>query len=253
MHERSRNGYFSALFTIAAAFGPGGCTQTEAHAAPATAASPVVVELFTSEGCSSCPPADRVLADLEAKNPGSVIPLGFHVDYWDNIGWKDPFSQPAWTERQQAYSRAQGRSGLYTPEMVVDGREEFVGSDASHAESAIATAAKRPKTSVTMTIARTGGARSLDVKLGPLASTEPAEVILALTDAHASIDVKSGENGGRKLEHTAIVRSVRMLGAAGSGATFSIPIDASAASKRAVVLVQEKSSRAIVGAATLTL
>ncbi|MGH7280187.1 MAG: DUF1223 domain-containing protein, partial [Polyangiaceae bacterium] len=140
------------------------------------------------------------------------------------------------------------------PEMVVDGKEEFVGSDASHAESAIASAAKHAKTPVAISIAQAGSARSLAVKIGALSSPESADVLYALTTAHASIDVKSGENGGRKLEHTAIVRSLRVLGAASAaGSTFSIPIDANAGPERAVVLVQEKRSRAIVGAATINL
>ena len=255
MSRRSRNAYFSAIFAITGSLGTSSCTQNEAHASPpAVASSPVIVELFTSEGCSSCPPADRVLADLESKNPATVIPLAFHVDYWDGIGWKDPFSSPAWTDRQQTYSRAQGRSGVYTPEMLVDGREEFVGSDAAHAESAIASAQKRAKTSVSVTIVPTGGARSLAVKLGPASSPEAADVMLALTDERASIDVKSGENAGRTLDHTAIVRSLRAVGAASAaGSTLSIPIDANATSKRAVVFVQERKSRAILGAATVTL
>lgn len=254
MRGPSRKRYFPAIFAIAGALAPSACAQNEAHAAPPVASAPVVVELFTSEGCSSCPPADRVLADLEAKNPGGVIPLAFHVDYWDGIGWKDPFSSASWTERQQAYSRAQGRSNVYTPEMVVDGREEFVGSDASHAESAIASAAKKPKTAVAIAITQSGGARSLTVKIGATISAEPADVLLALTDAHASIDVKSGENAGRRLEHTAIVRSLRVVGtASATGCTFSIPIDANTGPERAVVFVQEKRSRAISGAATVTL
>ena len=255
MSRGSRNAYFPAICAIAGSLGASSCTQNEAHASPPVAGSaPVIVELFTSEGCSSCPPADRVLADLESKKPTAVIPLAFHVDYWDGIGWKDPFSSPAWTDRQQAYSRAQGRSNVYTPEMVVDGREEFVGSDASHAEDAIASAQKRVKTPIAMTIVQNGGARSLAVKIGPVSSAEAADVVFALTEPRASVDVKSGENAGRKLDHTAIVRSLRIVGAASAtGNSLSIPIDVSTASQRAVVLVQERKSRAILGGATVTL
>src|SRR4051812_45698698 len=119
-----------------------------ADAAPSPATAPVVVELFTSEGCSSCPPADKVLAAL-AKQPIAgvqIIPLAWHIDYWDRLGWRDPFSSHEATLRQYEYARRVGdRDRVYTPQMIVAGGEEFVGSEAKRAEKAIATAAKSPR------------------------------------------------------------------------------------------------------------
>ena len=235
----------SALFAIAmASLSAAGCTTKEALAAPP--AAPVVVELFTSEGCSSCPPADRVLADVGARS--NVITLGFHVDYWDQLGWKDPFSASTWTARQQAYASAQNAHGLYTPQMIVDGREEFVGSDRDHADAAIAAAGKKPKASVVVTKNGT----TLHVAYGALPTSVPADVVIAFVDPHAVVDVPAGENAGRKLDHTAIVKSLKIAGNANAnGGTVDVPLEASANGKRIVVFVQERASRAIVGAAVL--
>src|SRR5213083_248603 len=115
--------------------------------------TPVVVELFTSEGCSSCPPADALLAKLDHEQRlgnAEIIALEEHVDYWDQQGWRDPFSSAQWTERQQDYAAAFRNDGVYTPEMVVDGRAEFVGSSQSRARSAIAEAVREPKAEVTL-------------------------------------------------------------------------------------------------------
>src|SRR5215468_4014633 len=116
--------------------------------------SPVVVELFTSEGCSSCPPADAVLAQLQQTQPvagAEVIALGEHVDYWNYIGWSDPFSAPVFSQRQNDYTNAFGAFSVYTPQMVVDGQTEFVGSKMSKALDAIAKAARAPKAKVQLT------------------------------------------------------------------------------------------------------
>ena len=109
--------------------------------------TPILVELFTSEGCSSCPPADALLGRLLREQPvasADVVPLELHVDYWDRLGWKDPFAAKAYTDRQQAYARALKIEDVYTPQMVVDGRDGFVGSDLSEARKAIAAAVDRP-------------------------------------------------------------------------------------------------------------
>ena len=114
---------------------------------PSAQRTPIIVELFTSEGCSSCPPADAVLAELESKQPvanANIIALGEHVDYWNYLGWSDPYSAAIFGERQQAYAQSLN-SNTYTPQMVVDGKAEFVGSNTSKALAAIAKAASEPK------------------------------------------------------------------------------------------------------------
>lgn len=255
MSARRKVAIFAAIGAVSAA--AASCTQREARAsAPTGPASPVVVELFTSEGCSSCPPADRVLANLETDAPPGtvVLPLAFHVDYWDSLGWPDPFAAARWTDRQRDYAATTGASGVYTPQMIVDGRAEFVGSDSSRADDEIAAASKRAKIAVAAGVRGEPTARVLSVTVGALATGDAASVVVALTDAHATVDVKRGENAGKKLEHTAIVRDLRVLGAAAASPTsFSIPIDPAWTKRRAVVFVQRKSDRAILGATSTTL
>src|SRR5215468_9246058 len=132
-------------------------SSAQSDAQPADKRTPVIVELFTSEGCSSCPPADEVLARLEREQPvagAEIIALGEHVDYWNQIGWTDPFSSRSFSERQGAYAETFRLDGAYTPEMVVDGRVEFVGSDWNKAVAAITQAASAPKADVQITLAR---------------------------------------------------------------------------------------------------
>lgn len=198
---------------------------------------PVVVELFTSEGCSSCPPADAVLARLEEKQPVPgvlVIPLAHHVDYWDSLGWPDPFAASAATKRQHSYR------GNYTPQAVVDGAAEMVGSRGSALESAIAEAAKRPHVKVSIT----AGAQSGEVTVSAPAVPD-SEIMIALVQARARIAVPRGENGGRTLDHTAIVREMK----SGPHATFKLPKGLEAKDARVVALLQERASRRILGAA----
>ncbi len=228
-------------------------------AAPAAAGRvPVVVELFTSEGCSSCPAADAALRDLERAQsvPGvEVIALGQHVDYWNNLGWKDPFSSAQFTERQRWY--AQGfKEGNYTPQAVVNGRYEFVGSQKNTLAQTVAQAARAPRAAVAL--AREAG--NISVKVSGLpAGTKAASVELALTETGLSSQVGRGENSGRLLHHAAVVRTLRVLGTVGADGTFTTtaPLNLSPSWKtdnlRAVVLVQETGSHYVVGVATLPL
>jgi len=195
---------------------------------------PVLVELFTSEGCSSCPPADDVLARLEKQQPVAgalVVPLAHHVDYWDSLGWPDPFSSPRATARQKSY-----RAGSYTPQAVIDGGAEMVGSRGSAIESAVAEAAKRPH--VKVAIAATGP----DVTVSAAAG-EGTEIWIALVQTHARIAVPRGENAGRTLEHTAIVRDMKQ----GPKATFTLPKDVATTDLRWVAFVQDTKSRRVLG------
>ncbi len=216
---------------------------------------PVVVELFTSEGCSSCPPADQLLLQLDARQPFAgveVIALSEHVDYWNRLGWRDPFSSSEFTARQQRYGRLFRTDNIYTPQMVVDGRAEFVGNDARRAEKVIREAALDPKVGVRVEAA----AGRIRVSVDPLAKPASADVLLAITESGLESSVTRGENSGRRLKHTAVVRRLTLLGKAAGGRAFSaeapLALDPgwTASHLRAVVLVQEPGGGRILGAAS---
>ena len=236
---------------------------------PVAARTPVVVELFTSEGCSSCPPADALLVRL-AEEPlaGNVqlIALEEHVDYWNDLGWTDPFSSRDWTSRQYVYSGVLRNGNPYTPQMVVDGTTEFVGSRTQQARQAIREAAGKSKIPVTLAQGNSdgNGKGNFSVKIGRLEGTtkgDSAEIWLAITETGLHSAVTRGENAGEDLHHAAIVRSMRKLGEAKGDGQTSFAGDASVslqkewkrANLKAVLFVQEKKSRRILGAAEISL
>lgn len=179
-------------------------------AAPAAAEerlAPVVVELFTSQGCSSCPPADEFLTEL-AQSGRNVLPLAFHVTYWDRLGWRDPFSLEAATARQRDYARTLGDGGVYTPELVVGGRQGLVGSDREQALAAIAQASARTAAPVALGVRRTGDTLVAAVGAGRGRSA----VLLVGYDPEHRTAIGRGENGGRTLRESNIVRSLTPLG-----------------------------------------
>jgi hypothetical protein len=220
----------------------------------AAARQPVVVELFTSEGCSSCPPADRLLAEMVQNAPEGVeiIGLSEHVDYWDGLGWRDPFSNKLFTERQDQYARHFGPDKVYTPQMIVDGAAELVGSDRAQLLKALTAAKARAKASVTL---GWHGANALDVKVSGAAKS--SDVMMAITEDGLSVDVKRGENAGHTLPHVRVTRSLVKIGQTDdTGAiTISVPAAAQAgwkgASLRATVFVQTRGLGPITGAASL--
>jgi len=232
------------------------------------AAAPVVVELFTSEGCSSCPPADRLLAQLDQNQPVSgarIIALEQHVDYWDDLGWRDPFSSAQFSRRQEDYVGAFHINSAYTPQMVVDGSSEFVGNDVRAAVAAIAKSSRVPKASVTIEAdPAPAGAPSiplrvrLESQLGA-GSAAKADVLLAVTEDGLSSNVTNGENSGSKLVHRAVVREMRSLGKVSGDGSFAAQFDErlSQSWKRenlhAVAFLQQRSSRQILGAAEISL
>ena len=234
---------------------------------PVSARSPVVVELFTSEGCSSCPPADALLARLAEQKLGEniqVIALEEHVDYWDEQGWTDPFSSRDWTSRQYVYAAALGNGNPYTPQMVVDGRVEFVGSRGQKALKSVLEAAGKAKVPVTVAQGNPSkaGAENLSVTVGKLAETtkgDTAEVWLAITETGLHSAVTRGENAGQDLHHAAVVRTMRKIGNAKADGESSFAGDVNVALRaewkrenlRAAVFVQEKKSRRILGAAEI--
>ncbi|HKQ93653.1 MAG TPA: DUF1223 domain-containing protein [Blastocatellia bacterium] len=234
--------------------------------------SPVIVELFTSEGCSSCPPADAVLERLQQTQPvagAEVIALSEHVDYWNYIGWSDPFSSAAFNSRQETYARALGQQDrIYTPQMIVDGQTEFNGSAMNKAFEAIAKAARSPKADVRIVIPETKTQKdnqeirfNVSVKnVPPVDRGDVAEVVFALTEDKLSSNVTRGENSGRKLAHTAVVREMRALGHVDpatktfdSEKTVAIADGWKRDDLRVVVFVQERANRRVLGAAVLNL
>ena len=237
--------------------------------APASNVSPVVVELFTSEGCSSCPPADTLLARFAEQSPAGnaqVVALEEHVDYWDDQGWKDPFSSHNWTTRQYAYAGVLGNGNPYTPQMVVDGTVEFSGGRAQQAQKSIAEAAARPKIPVTLSQGTAGkpGTENFSVQVGkllPSAKGGAAEVWLGITETGLHSSVTRGENAGHELRHAAIVRLMRKIGEAKPDRDTSFAGDANMPVRgewkrenlKAVAFVQEKNSLRILGAAEIPL
>jgi len=173
---------------------------------------PILVELFTSEGCSSCPPADELLARLDQQPiPGArMIVLSEHVTYWDRLGWKDPFSLEAMTDRQRDYGTRFHLDDVFTPQAVVDGATQFTGSDARKMEAAIRQAITQPKAALAIASAQwTGSAVQFSVT-GP--ATQDANLFAALANDTEQVSVLRGENGGHTLHHVAVVRSIQDFG-----------------------------------------
>jgi hypothetical protein len=203
-------------------------------AAPAVAQQrPIAVELFTSEGCSSCPPADEYLAELAARP--DIVALSFHIDYWDRLGWKDPYSSAQATRRQQNYARLLGLDGVYTPQIVVDGKWQAVGSEREAVERALAAAAAEPP-GVKLGLAVEGG--EARVTLGPGGGPRMAgSVVLIGFDRRRSDAVLRGENAGRTLSYVDVVRGIAEIGQSdGSAHSFTAKLPWPA--ERVAALVQ---------------
>jgi hypothetical protein len=204
---------------------------------------PVVVELFQSQGCSSCPPANAVLNSLA--NRPDVLALSFAVTYWDRLGWKDIYAHPAFTARQWEYSRAGGRTNVSTPQMIVNGRGVLVGSNKSQAEAFI----KRMDRGFSGPAVAVAGDR---VSIGKGRAAQPANVWLVRYDPRVhDVPIRAGENGGRTLPHKNIVRAVHLLGKwNGDPASFAIPQPPNSIYKSAI-LVQDGPGGAILAARRL--
>jgi hypothetical protein len=220
---------------------------------------PVLVELFTSEGCSSCPPADLLLERLDREQPvpdAQIIVLSEHVDYWNRLGWADPYSSREFSERQEMYAHRLGLSGPYTPQMVVDGTTEFVGSDARAAKDAIGSAARQPKVKIEI---QPSHSDLITVEVSPLAELKPrkAFVFIAHAAETASSDVLRGENKGRKLHHVSIAADIQKAGAVTDreGLKTSVPVGNTAAppGSRLIAFVQDPSSGRVLGAAMFSI
>ena len=208
---------------------------------------PAVVELYTSQGCSSCPPADALLVEL-ARGP-DVLALAFHVDYWDDLGWRDRFELPVATQRQRQYARQLGSASVYTPQMVVDGTADVVGGDAA----GIARLIGSPRANVPVQLSTRDGV--LLVSVAAASGMPAAEVTLLSYLPQAQTAIGRGENAGRALREYNIVRSCATLGRwQGAAAEWRVRVADLPAEARAVaVLVQQPGPGAIIGAAQLTL
>lgn len=208
---------------------------------------PAVVELFTSEGCSSCPPAEMYLGELAQRS--DVLALSFHVDYWDNLGWRDRFGVAEATPRQRLYARSLRLSSVYTPQMVIDGNGDFVGTDRLRIAKALAMSRSG------VPIAITVGAGAVGIDVASQKEVARCDVLLVAFQSSAVSAIGRGENSGRTLTEYNIVRTVRSLGPyAGVARTYraeleSLPKEAT----DVAVLVQALGQGSIVGAARLTL
>jgi hypothetical protein len=223
-----------------------GCVYVGVHAAPRRESRPdgngavrtaVLVELFTSEGCSSCPPADVLLERLDRTQPvgaANIVVLSEHVDYWNDLGWRDPYSSRAISARQEAYAAGDLQGTVYTPQMVVDGRYGAVGSDERRAREIIEKAAREQKTALVLSSVAFGDAGALvaHVDAGPLpaaAGAAVADVLIAVADESDESQVLAGENDGRKLTHVAVLRTLTKAGAVSENSGWSgevkIPVE----------------------------
>jgi hypothetical protein len=211
--------------------------------AASTPSRPVVLELFTSQGCSSCPPAEAYLGQLSTRP--DVIALAFHVDYWDDQGWRDRFALHQSVERQDIYARNLHRPTVYTPQLVIDGRVDAIGADSR----AVANALQEARSNVPLTVSLHNAALVVDISAQPQSTA--CDVWLVPYLRHARSAISRGENAGRNLEEFNIVREVRALGAwNGAAQAFTIPVASLPADSTDVaVLIQPKGQGPIIGAA----
>jgi hypothetical protein len=251
-----------AVLTLVVVLALSGVMARPRAAGPATNL-PVLVELFTSEGCEDCPPADKVLEQLIAAPPAGVeiVGLGEHVDYWDQLGWKDRFSSHALTARQGVYAARFANDSIYTPQMVVDGRSEFVGSDASAARRAIAKAVAQPHGVIGITPRDDRDPKKVALQitiadLPKISRGDQADIVVAITEDGLRTDVKRGENRGRTLAHAAVARYLATIGEATAEGPSSAAADITLAPDwqrdrlKAIAFVQERKSRQVLAAAS---
>ena len=261
MHSKTKTRLFLAsLLSITPTLLSPTVAANSAAPNPDPSPTPVLVELFTSEGCSSCPPADEFLQQMDARQPvngAQLIVLSEHVDYWNHIGWTDPYSSAAYSERQSAYGRRLRLESVYTPQMIVDGTEEFVGSDSSEAQTALKHATVGAKLPVRVSEARVeGGSVKAHIETGPLPeSLNKAEVVFVVALNRAESQVTHGENSGKRLTHVAVVRSLSKAGLVEHGEAFSRDVavkmdkNIDPSQLRVIAFVQEAGQGKILGSA----
>jgi hypothetical protein len=226
------------------------------------ARTPVLLELFTSEGCSSCPPADRLLEMLDRTQPiagTEIIVLSEHVDYWNSQGWHDPFSSAALTQRQGQYASKLNMESVYTPQLIVDGHSELVGSNAVKVKQVVELAAREEKASLRIETLGPQGKKSrvrVSSQHWPSGVSGRATLFLAIASNQAQSRVSAGENSGKQLTHVSVVRSLQSLGEIAVGVPLSrdvvIPVNpAEKDSVRVVAFIQDIKSLRVLGVAQL--
>jgi len=227
--------------------------------------TPILLELFTSEGCSSCPPADKLLEAMDQAQPipgANLIVLSEHVDYWNQLGWKDPFSSAQLSGRQTVYAARLHRDGAYTPQLIVDGQAEMIGSDGPAVKSAIEKAMRVEKLPLKLSKPlREGDQVTVHVDIPNLlaAGKGTASIYLALADSRVQSSVAHGENAGKSLQHVAVVRTLTQAGRLKAGDSFSqdvhlaVPAGAGANGLRVVAFVQDQKTGRILGVSELHL
>jgi hypothetical protein len=226
--------------------------------------TPVLVELFTSEGCSSCPPADRFLEKLDGQpvQGAEMIVLSEHVDYWNHIGWKDPYSASFYSQRQSAYASRFGLDSVYTPQIVVDGTSEFVGSNSGLADKAFRKALGVPKLPVRLSSISADASNTLHAHLetGTLDASfgsREAEVYVAVALNRAESQVSAGENAGHRLAHVSVVKSLTKVAALKQGQVLAQDVQlklgpgSDANGLRLIAFVQEPRQGRVLGAVSM--
>ena len=239
-----------ALASIVALLSAAACQAAE-PLAPRLGPTPVVVELFTSQGCSSCPPADQLVSDLAHDDSlrGRVIPLTFHVDYWDRLGWRDPFSSAEWSRRQYMYVRALRANAAYTPQVVVGGARQFVGSNRpALEETLVALSHRKPMGAVSVITTRQGAKATIHLN-----AKGSGDLVLVVFDNSAPTPVRAGENLGRTVPNDATVRRLVRVGTLTGGVldrTVTLDVDPSWHEPGVAAFLQDEETLAIGAAAS---
>lgn len=208
-----------------------------------------VIELFTSEGCSSCPPADELVNKILREDKQDVYILSFHVDYWDRLGWKDNFSQSAFSDRQKQYAHYLSLDGVYTPQIVVNGTDQFVGSNESHLRSSLNNT--KPESNLTIEASKTSN-ESVHL-LYKITGNNSALLNIALIQPEATTQVRRGENGGRKLHHVNIVREFKTIETTAKTGSLDIeiPTELRELAFKVIAYTQRENNFQITGAAQI--
>ena len=250
--------YAVPLALLAALLTPHAATfDSSGSTAPSSVA---IVELFTSEGCSSCPPADSLLrqVNLKQKDAGQlIVGISEHVTYWNDLGWKDPYSLPAFTERQSIYASRLSSEGSYTPQMVLNGRDQFVGSDGSALERALRDDTRREHVALHV-VSSTNNSDGVDVRFSVAGKpSKPLDIIAVLSDDTDRSYVLRGENGGRQLQHVSVARSLTRVATLRDDGEQSVHVSlpggfsGNGAGHHLILFAQEPHQGAILGAATM--